>query len=117
MDLHDRVMQVLNGRIKMGAGAGGKKKKPGPKKASTKKAPTRKAAPKKKPSKKGGIHAGIEAGIMAGGKSKKKAAAGRKTAKTSDWVKYVKEWAKLNNVSYGCAMADAGPSYRAWKGI
>jgi len=107
MDLHDRVMQVLDGRIRMGAG--GKKKKPGPKKA-----PVRKAAPKKKPSKKGGIHAGIQAGIMAGGK-KKKVAAGRKAAKSSDWVKYVKEWAKLNKVTYGEAMCAAGPSYKAWK--
>ena len=36
----------------------------------------------------------------------------KKKRAESEWVRYVKEYAKLNNISYGDAMKQAGPSYR-----
>ena len=31
------------------------------------------------------------------------------------WVEFVKEYARENNISYGCAISEAGPSYRNMK--
>ena len=31
------------------------------------------------------------------------------------WVEHVKKYAKKNNIAYGCAISEAGPSYRAKK--
>lgn len=53
-------------------------------------------------------NAGVRAGVRAGKKKKPK-----KKKKESEWVRYCKEWAKLNKCSYKQAMKDAGPSYRA----
>jgi len=33
----------------------------------------------------------------------------------NQWVQFVKEFAKENNISYGCAISEAGPAYRNMK--
>ena len=33
----------------------------------------------------------------------------------NQWVQFVKEFAKENNISYGCAISEAGPAYRSMK--
>ena len=44
---------------------------------------------------------------------KKMSAAYPKKRACNDWVSYVKEYAKLNGITYGEALKEAGPSYRA----
>lgn len=101
MSLHDRVLDILEGRIRMGAA------KP--------KARPRKAAPKKAAPKKAGIKAGISAGkAKAAPKSKKapkRVSASKKAAKTNPWIKHVKAYAKAHKVTYPEALTLAGPSY------
>ena len=29
------------------------------------------------------------------------------------WVEFVRQYSKDNNISYGCAISEAGPAYRA----
>lgn len=106
-DLHDRIMQILEGRAAMGAGAP-KKKSAAKRKPVAAAKPKRKVAaakPKRKVPKKAGIRAGISAGISAG----------KKAAKKNPWIAYVKEYAKLNNMSYSEAMVDprVSASYHA----
>jgi|TARA_A100000171_G_scaffold5954_1_gene4681 hypothetical protein len=36
---------------------------------------------------------------------------------SSDWIKFVKEYAKKNNMKYNEALKKAGPEYRKMKGI
>ena len=31
------------------------------------------------------------------------------------WVEFVRQYSKDNNISYGCAISEAGPAYRAMK--
>jgi hypothetical protein len=31
------------------------------------------------------------------------------------WVTFLKQYAQENNISYGCAIAEAGPAYRKMK--
>ena len=31
------------------------------------------------------------------------------------WVEFVRQYAKDNNISYGCAISEAGPAYRSTK--
>jgi hypothetical protein len=31
------------------------------------------------------------------------------------WVEFVRQYAKENNLSYGCAISEAGPAYRSMK--
>ena len=31
------------------------------------------------------------------------------------WVEFVRQFSKDNNISYGCAISEAGPAYRAMK--
>ena len=33
----------------------------------------------------------------------------------NQWVQFVKEYARENNISYGCAISEAGPAYRNMK--
>ena len=33
----------------------------------------------------------------------------------NQWVQFVKEFARENNISYGCAISEAGPAYRNMK--
>ena len=33
----------------------------------------------------------------------------------NQWIQFVKEFAKENNISYGCAISEAGPAYRIMK--
>ena len=33
----------------------------------------------------------------------------------NQWVQFVKEYARENNISYGCAISEAGPTYRNMK--
>jgi len=33
----------------------------------------------------------------------------------NQWVQFVRQFAKDNNISYGCAISDAGPAYRNMK--
>ena len=33
------------------------------------------------------------------------------------WVEFVKQYAKKKNISYGCAISEAGPEYRKLKGM
>jgi len=33
------------------------------------------------------------------------------------WVEFVRQYAKENNLSYGCAISEAGPEYRKMKGM
>ena len=33
----------------------------------------------------------------------------------NQWVQFVRQYAKENNISYGCAISEAGPAYRNMK--
>ena len=33
----------------------------------------------------------------------------------NQWVQFVRQYAKDNNISYGCAISEAGPAYRNMK--
>jgi len=33
----------------------------------------------------------------------------------NQWVQFVRQFAKENNISYGCAISEAGPAYRNMK--
>ena len=33
----------------------------------------------------------------------------------NQWVQFVKEYARENNITYGCAISEAGPAYRNMK--
>jgi len=33
----------------------------------------------------------------------------------NQWVQFVRQFAKDNNISYGCAISEAGPAYRNMK--
>ena len=33
------------------------------------------------------------------------------------WVEFVRQYAKENNLSYGCAISEAGPAYRKMKAM
>ena len=33
----------------------------------------------------------------------------------NQWVQFVKEYSRENNISYGCAISEAGPAYRNMK--
>jgi len=118
--IHDRIMQILNGRVAMGAGvSAGYGTKEGAKKALetrrknkialleqelkeakklVKKAPAKKA---KAPAKKAKAPA-----------KKAKVPAKKEKKKNDKWIKFVKKYAKDNNVSYKQAQKDAGKSYR-----
>lgn len=97
MDLHDRVMEILHGKAKMGAGGVGvgRGKKAGTKagiRAKGKKAGTRAASCKPK--------------------NPKRVKSGKKAAKRNPWIDYVKAYALEYNISYKDALKKAGPSYR-----
>lgn len=121
-DLRQQAYSILSARAKMGAGS---KKKTSTKKttkkrvtkkasgvragkAPAKKAPKKKTATKKAPAKKKTTKGGVHAGVRAGAKKKKTGA-----KKTSPWIQYVKDWSRMNNVSYAQALMEAGPSYHA----
>lgn len=150
VDLHDRIMDLLKGRIKMGAGS---KKKVVKRKAGVKAGKKNVGRPKKAANKKAGVTAGVKkkagvtagrkkatkrrggmskemqlrelmgvgeceavcshcqgSGVEAGAKRKKYPLKGR--VHVSDWVKFVKKYAKEHNMSYKEALQRAGPSYR-----
>jgi len=33
----------------------------------------------------------------------------------NEWVNFLKKYAQENNISYGCAISEAGPAYRKMK--
>jgi len=33
----------------------------------------------------------------------------------NQWVQFVRQYARENNISYGCAISEAGPAYRNMK--
>lgn len=160
MDLQARVMDILEGRAKMGAGQFSglqmSKSRGGVKagvKAGAKKSNARRAAAKKNPWIKHVKKVQKETGLSypeamkvasasykgsarkpakraapkraapkraapkrAARKPAKRAAPKRAgAAKSSQWIDFVKEFAKLNKISYGDALKCAGPHYRRWK--
>lgn len=106
MSLHDRVLDLLEGRIKMGAGvkagvrAQGRRRKAGVKAGVRAAGKRTKAVPKKR---------------AANPKMKTPSSKGRKTKSCSDWIEYVKEFAKLNNITYKQALQEASPHYKRAK--
>lgn len=111
--IHDRIMQILNGRVAMGAGvSAGYGTKEGAKKALETRRKNKialleqelkeaKKLVKKAPAKKAKAPA-----------KKAKVPAKKEKKKNDKWIKFVKKYAKDNNVSYKQAQKDAGKSYR-----
>ena len=33
----------------------------------------------------------------------------------NQWIEFIRQYAKDNNISYGCAISEAGPAYRNMK--
>ena len=107
MVILQRILQILQGKIQMGAGgvcAGRKRVKA--------------KAGYLGDSEQGGVTAGKRrkrAGVSAGKRKVKKAgvSAGKsKGKKTSKWIEHVKAYKKKHNCTYTEALKKAGPSYK-----
>lgn len=106
-EIHDRIMDILEQKILMGAGvSAGYGTKAGAKKAlKTKRArgliaPAKRGRPAKKAARKPAK------------KAPKKPVKRVAKRKTSLWIEFVKSYAKKHKLSYKDALQDAGPEYR-----
>lgn len=116
-DLHDKIMELLRGRIQMGAGKKTVKnttKKP-TKKPTVKRVKRVKRVTKPKRVKRAGIVAGEEdlSELMGLGKKKTVKKTVKRTVKRkSPWITHVKKYAKTHNISYGEALSKARSTYK-----